>query len=118
MVLGLAIHAGYNARSNFPPHPGKALNHLRKLVKRIQAVNAKSSAFERGLISAEGIKDREWYKHLAVAPGKWLGTYTFFLPFFLPLLNWSIFIFRLWCYHIPRVNRGDYVREKYDSGAI
>ena len=82
MVLGLAIHAGYNARSNHLPHPGKAVNHLRKLAKRIQAVNAKSSAFERGFISAEGIKDREWYKHLAVAPGKWLGSYGFF-SFFL-----------------------------------
>jgi N-acetylated-alpha-linked acidic dipeptidase len=74
MILGLAIHAGYNAKSNLLPHSGKAVNHLRKLAKRIQAVNAKSSAFERGFISAEGIKDREWYKHLAVAPGKWLGS--------------------------------------------
>ena len=85
MILGLAIHSGYNARSNLLPHPGKAINHLRKLAKRIQAVNAKSSAFERGFISAEGIKDREWYKHLAVAPGKWLGSYgllSFCLSFF------------------------------------
>ena len=77
MVLGFAVHAGYKARSNLLPHPGKAVNHLRKLAKCIQAVNAKSSAFERGFISAEGIKDREWYKHLAVAPGKWLGSYSF-----------------------------------------
>ena len=76
-ILGLAVHAGYNARSNVLPHPGKAINHLRKLAKRIQALNAKSSAFERGFISEEGIKDREWYKHLAVAPGKWLGSYSF-----------------------------------------
>ena len=81
MILGLAIHSGYNAGSNLLrlPHPGKAVNRLRKLAKRIQAVNAKSSAFERGFISAEGIKDREWYKHLAVAPGKWLGSYYGFL---------------------------------------
>ena len=77
MILGLAIHAGYNARSNLLPHPGKAVKRLRTLAKRIQAVNAKSSAFERGFISTEGIKDREWYKHLAVAPGKWLGSYSF-----------------------------------------
>lgn len=81
-ILGLAVHAGYKSRSNLLPHPGKALNRLRKLAHRIQAVNAKSSAFERGFISAEGIKDREWYKHLAVAPGKWLGLYSF-LSFFL-----------------------------------
>jgi N-acetylated-alpha-linked acidic dipeptidase len=24
-------------------------------------------------ISEDGIKDREWYRHLGVAPGKWLG---------------------------------------------
>ena len=81
-ILGLAVHAGYKERSNILPHPGKALNHLRKLAKRILVVNAKSSAFERGFISAEGIKDREWYKHLAVAPGKWLGSYiAFFFSF-------------------------------------
>ena len=77
MILGLAVHAGYKARSNLLPHPGKVINHLRKLAKRIQALNAKSSGFERGFISKEGIKDREWYKHLAVAPGKWLGSYSF-----------------------------------------
>ena len=90
MVLGFAVHAGYKARSNLLPHPGKAVNHLRKLAKRIQAVNAKSSAFERGFISAEGIKDREWYKHLAVAPGKWLGSYAFCLFVYL-LLNCCLF---------------------------
>ena len=81
MILGLAAHSGYKARSNLLPHPGKAVNDLKKLAKRIQTVNAKSSAFEQGFISAEGIKDREWYKHLAVAPGKWLGSCSF-LSFF------------------------------------
>ncbi|KAG9317382.1 hypothetical protein JVU11DRAFT_1581 [Chiua virens] len=46
---------------------------LLKAIKRVQAVNHKLVAFERGFISKEGIKDREWYKHLGVAPGKWLG---------------------------------------------
>ncbi|KAH9943274.1 Zn-dependent exopeptidase [Epithele typhae] len=44
-----------------------------KAAKRVQAANAKLVAFERGFISEEGIKEREWYKHLGVAPGKWLG---------------------------------------------
>ncbi|EMD40947.1 hypothetical protein CERSUDRAFT_111521 [Gelatoporia subvermispora B] len=44
-----------------------------KAAKHVQAVNAKLVAFERGFISEDGIKDREWYRHLAVAPGKWLG---------------------------------------------
>ncbi|KAF9247405.1 hypothetical protein BU15DRAFT_84904 [Melanogaster broomeanus] len=46
---------------------------LLKAIKRVQAVNEKLVAFERGFISEGGIKDREWYKHLGVAPGKWLG---------------------------------------------
>ncbi|OCH94335.1 Zn-dependent exopeptidase [Obba rivulosa] len=44
-----------------------------KAAKRVQTVNAKLVAFERGFISEGGIKDREWYRHLVVAPGKWLG---------------------------------------------
>lgn len=51
------------------PFPKK----LHKAIKRVRQVNKKLVAFERGLISEEGIKDREWYKHLGVAPGKWLG---------------------------------------------
>ncbi|KAF8551474.1 Zn-dependent exopeptidase [Imleria badia] len=46
---------------------------LLNAIKRVQAVNDKLIAFERGFISKEGLKDREWYKHLGVAPGKWLG---------------------------------------------
>ncbi|KAI0747310.1 Zn-dependent exopeptidase [Irpex lacteus] len=57
------------------PHGPKGIpwKKLREAVKRIRAVNAKLVAYERGFISEEGIKDREWYKHLVVAPGKWLG---------------------------------------------
>ncbi|KAI9574759.1 hypothetical protein HD554DRAFT_2232863 [Boletus coccyginus] len=51
----------------FPRRP------LLKAMKRVQVANHKLIAFERGFISKEGIKDREWYKHLGVAPGKWLG---------------------------------------------
>lgn len=54
-------------------HKHKLFKKLKKAVKRVRAVNKKLVAFERGLISEEGIKDREWYKHLGVAPGKWLG---------------------------------------------
>ncbi|OJA18557.1 hypothetical protein AZE42_04016 [Rhizopogon vesiculosus] len=47
--------------------------HLIKAIQQVQAVNKRLIAFERGFISKEGIKDREWYKHLGVAPGRWLG---------------------------------------------
>ncbi|KAF8551485.1 Zn-dependent exopeptidase [Imleria badia] len=40
---------------------------------RVKKVNQKLSLFERGFISEEGVKDREWYRHLGVAPGKYLG---------------------------------------------
>ncbi|KAH9942546.1 hypothetical protein B0H21DRAFT_523058 [Amylocystis lapponica] len=42
-------------------------------VQRVRAVNRKLAAFERGLIHEKGLMDREWYRHLGVAPGKWLG---------------------------------------------
>ena len=35
------------------------------------AINKKLASFERGFLSDAGIKDREWYRHLGVAPGKW-----------------------------------------------
>lgn len=40
---------------------------------RVKTVNQKLALFERGFISEEGVKDREWYRHLGVAPGKYLG---------------------------------------------
>jgi len=36
-------------------------------------VNQKLIGFEKGFVSKDGIPDREWYKHLVIAPGKWLG---------------------------------------------
>lgn len=48
----------------------KALFHA---IHRVHVANNKLRSFESGLISKDGIKDREWFKHLGVAPGKWLG---------------------------------------------
>ncbi|GJJ08028.1 hypothetical protein Clacol_002235 [Clathrus columnatus] len=53
---------------------------LRRAIKRVQNANKKLSTFEAGFISKDGIKDREWYKHLGVAPGKWLGYGSTTLP--------------------------------------
>ncbi|ESK92204.1 glutamate carboxypeptidase [Moniliophthora roreri MCA 2997] len=56
------------------PHwPGKLIRELIKVVKRLRAINHQLIAFERGFISEAGIPGREWYRHLGVAPGKWLG---------------------------------------------
>ncbi|EIN10538.1 Zn-dependent exopeptidase [Punctularia strigosozonata HHB-11173 SS5] len=54
-------------------HDKRIERELRQAAKRVKRANAKLAAFERGLISSDGIKDREWYRHLGVAPGKWLG---------------------------------------------
>lgn len=56
-------------------HRGKPVKEFIKAAKRVQAANGRLVAFERGFIHEEGIKDREWYRHLAIAPGKWLGTW-------------------------------------------
>lgn len=44
-----------------------------KALKVVRKINQKLVSFERGFIHEDGIKDREWYRHLGVAPGKWLG---------------------------------------------
>jgi N-acetylated-alpha-linked acidic dipeptidase len=50
---------------------------LIKAAKRVRKANKKLTAFERGFIDEQGIKDRSWYRHLGVAPGKWLGKFLF-----------------------------------------
>lgn len=47
-----------------------------KAAKRVRRANQKLVAFERGFISEGGIRNREWYKHLGVAPGLWLGPFS------------------------------------------
>lgn len=51
-----------------------------KAAKRVARANKALKAFEHGFISEHGIKGREWYKHLGVAPGKWLGKFCPFRP--------------------------------------
>ncbi len=46
---------------------------FKKAAKRVREVNTKLKLFERGFIHEDGIRDREWYRNLDVAPGKWLG---------------------------------------------
>lgn len=61
---------------HWPHWPHKPRHPPRKLIKAVKAVrkiNQKLASFERGFIHEDGIKDREWYRHLGVAPGKWLG---------------------------------------------
>ncbi|KAG1727082.1 Zn-dependent exopeptidase [Suillus paluster] len=59
-----------------------------RAAKRVRVANQKLAAFERGFISEDGIKDREWFKHLGVAPGKHTG----YAPTTLPGLTEAILI--------------------------
>ncbi|GAA5884155.1 hypothetical protein JCM6882_002158 [Rhodosporidiobolus microsporus] len=45
-----------------------------KLVKELREVNEKLRRFEGGFLGdGKGLKGREWYRHLGVAPGRYLG---------------------------------------------
>ncbi|KAI8981818.1 hypothetical protein BDF20DRAFT_818507 [Mycotypha africana] len=44
-----------------------------KWSKRIEKMNDRLTAFEKGLIDPQGIKGREWFKHVVYAPGLWTG---------------------------------------------
>ena len=54
-------------------HCGYGRKEVIRAAKHVHDVNKRLSTFEQGFISEDGIKDREWYRHLGVAPGKWLG---------------------------------------------
>jgi N-acetylated-alpha-linked acidic dipeptidase len=70
-LLGLALHTGFDSVSapHFP------LAKLKKVVRRIRAVNKKLVGFEKGFISKDGIPDREWYifhSQLRIVLNPWL----------------------------------------------
>lgn len=52
------------------PSDAERLQHL---LLAIRDANTASKAFERGFISKHGLPLRPWYRHLGVAPGRWLG---------------------------------------------
>lgn len=42
--------------------------------RSLRRVNAALRSFERGFLGdEEGLEGRSWYRHLGVAPGRWLG---------------------------------------------
>ncbi|KAF4575136.1 hypothetical protein EYR36_006492 [Pleurotus pulmonarius] len=71
LEFALATDQPHEMLPRFPPN--FPIWKFLKAARRVGKVNQKLIAYERGFISKEGIKDREWYKHLVVAPGKWLG---------------------------------------------
>lgn len=81
----IALHKHKHKHHN--KHHKKHFPHkkFKKAVKHIREVNKKLKLFERGFIHEDGIKDREWYRNLDVAPGKWLGECA--VPAWVRLLN-------------------------------
>lgn len=57
------------------PWPSNSKKAVLKAAEAVRKANRKLATFEQGFISESGIKDREWYRHLGVAPGKWLGKF-------------------------------------------
>jgi len=54
----------------------KQKKERRHLLREIQKINEKKKTFESTLLvlpGEPGLKGREWYKSLVVAPGRWLG---------------------------------------------
>lgn len=49
------------------------VHELHRAARRVQRANDRLVAFEKGFLDEDGIKEREWYRHLVIAPGKWLG---------------------------------------------
>ena len=91
------------------PKPPRMPRKFIKAVKAVRKINQKLASFERGFIHEDGIKDREWYRHLGVAPGKWLGK------------SWTISIrhaetdqpsIRLRRHHVAGSHRGNHYREE------
>ncbi|GAA5958034.1 hypothetical protein JCM3765_006238 [Sporobolomyces pararoseus] len=57
-------------------HRRRSRKEKKKILKEIREINKKKKGFETSLLvppGEKGLKGREWYKSLVVAPGRWLG---------------------------------------------
>lgn len=86
-----------------------------KAQRRVVRANKKLIAFERGFISEEGIHGREWYKHLGVAPGKWLGVFLYSLGDEYGIANDRP---RVRCNYAARFDGGYHYRQQCYSCAV
>ncbi|KAG8697965.1 hypothetical protein FRC08_006209 [Ceratobasidium sp. 394] len=56
------------------PFVGRSVScELIDVRREIKSINKILSTFEQGFLAEDGIPGREWYRHLGVAPGRWLG---------------------------------------------
>lgn len=128
----LAVSELDGALAELHKHPKSLKAIIRAVVAgaHIVDLNKKLSSFELGFIDEGGIKDREWYRNLIVAPGKWTGTQPRVtqIPFVLLRLlvptDKRLFTCsfvrggrcRVWRDNIPGTQRSDHVREECDTG--
>lgn len=49
------------------------LRRFSRVIHKLHRVNIRLRDYERGFIDKKGLRDRNWYRHLGVAPGRWLG---------------------------------------------
>lgn len=42
-------------------------------LRAVHAINDRMQSFEQGLLDTRGLVQRTWFRHLGVAPGRWLG---------------------------------------------
>ncbi|KZO93188.1 Zn-dependent exopeptidase [Calocera viscosa TUFC12733] len=56
-----------------PAAPYGVPKALIRAAKRVRKINKQLMGFERAFISPQGLRHREWYKNVLVAPGIWLG---------------------------------------------
>jgi N-acetylated-alpha-linked acidic dipeptidase len=58
---------------DLPPPFSHPVDDPSDSMPRLREIDIRLGRFEQGFLSETGIKDREWYRHLGVAPGKWKG---------------------------------------------
>lgn len=65
-------HAAPSSSSCHHKRPNK--REAFKRARELQQINCALKEFEAGFLGDEkGLQGREWYRHLGVAPGRWLG---------------------------------------------
>ncbi|ELU39637.1 vacuolar protein sorting-associated protein 70 [Rhizoctonia solani AG-1 IA] len=78
---------------------------LAQLMIDVSSINKKLANFERGFISEAGLPGREWYRHLIVAPGKWIVSRHLCPMRRSRCMHISL---GLWCNQFPIFDRGNH----------
>lgn len=67
-------HAAPSSSSSSCHHKRPNKREAFKRARELQQINRALKEFEAGFLGdKKGLQGREWYRHLGVAPGRWLG---------------------------------------------